>query len=286
MAIKFTNKLKLPKPLFQAIANDPYSGSGYTASMFAKPAQIIELEKRHDYTVDISDMIYPLVGNNTHYILERMGIKNALQEERLFAKVYGESISCQIDHYNSDCVLQDWKLTTRWIIVHGAKHEWIVQMNTQAFTLEANGFPVKKAEIIAIFRDWSKTQAAKNPLYPKRQVAVLPVELWSKEEQVGYLSKRIIYFKNASLQSDECLPECTPEERWDKPTVYAIMKKGRKSSVRNLFSLEHAQEYIDKNKLDVNIHSIQERLGESTRCEYYCNIKDFCHQYKRLKEAA
>ena len=37
-------------------------------------------------------------------------------------------------------------------------------------------------------------------------------------------------------------------------------------------------------KFDENIHSIQVRPGESTRCEYYCDVKDYCQQYKRMHE--
>jgi len=284
MAYKYANRLHLPAPLLQAIVNDPYSGSGYTASMFARPVQIIELEKRHEITVDISDMIYPLIGNNTHYILERMGIKNALQEERLFAKVGKERISGKIDHYTHDHVLQDWKITTRWVLIDGAKYEWVVQLNIDAFLLVRNNFPVRKIEVVAMFRDWSKTQAAKNPLYPKSQVAILPVELWPMERTRNYIEDRLTVFYAAQELSDRDLPVCTPEERWEKPTTYAVKKKGNKKAARVLASMGEAEEYIKDKELGDN-YLIEKRLGESTRCEYYCNVKNICHQYRRYSNS-
>lgn len=281
----YTNNQKLPDPFPAIIKNDPYSGSGFTASMLPQPIQIYELKRRYKdkVEVDIADMIYPLLGNNTHYILERMGIKNALQEERLFAVVNGEKVSGQIDYYSANRALQDWKVTTRYVLIDGVKPDWECQLNINAFLLEINKFKVDKIEVVCIFRDWSKIQSLKNPDYPKHQVAVLPVFKWSMAEREEYISMRIDYFKEAMGLPDSELPECSAEERWEKKPVYAVMKKGRKSAVRLLGSEEEAAEYIGDKNLDPKIHSIQFRQGESTRCEYYCDVKDFCNQYKKMK---
>ena len=169
-------------------------------------------------------------------------------------------------------------------MIDGAKPEWKAQLNIYAFLLEKTGFPVESARVCAMFRDWSKIQALKNPDYPKYQVAILPIVLWDLNETGAYIARRIDAHVKAENLPDDLLPECTPEERWEKPTIYAVKKKGRKSSVRNLTSLKHAQEYIEKNNLDTAIHSIEKRIGESTRCEYYCIVKDFCQQYKKMKE--
>jgi hypothetical protein len=283
--MKYTNTQNLLKPLVEAIKNDPYSGKGFTASMLPQPVQIYALKKMYDdkITIDVSDMLYPLLGNNTHYIVQRMGISNALQEERLYASVNGHEVSCQIDLY-MDRILQDFKVTTRWVLIDGAKDEWVKQQNINSFIVESNGFGVDKIEVVCIFRDWSKIQAIKNPDYPKYQVAVLPVEKWSLSEQMLYILERINLFKDAEKLPDTQLPECTSVERWEKPTIYAVMKKGRKSSVRNLTSRLQAEDFIIDKHLDTKTHSIEVRPGESMRCEYYCEVKDFCHQYKKMME--
>jgi len=285
--MKYTNKQGLPEALFLAIANDPYEkDSDFSASELPGPIQIWVLRKRYtnEITTDVSDLIYPLIGNNTHYILERMGIKNGLQEERLKFKMGNWVVSGKLDFYDSKKILWDYKVTTRWVLIDGVKPEWESQMNINAWLLRMNNFGVNGANVCAMFRDWSKIQAMKDPDYPKHQVVILPVKLWESQDVWEYVEDQIerrIYAKDLP---DIQLPECTPEERWEKPTIYAVMKKGRKSSVRNLFSFDNAQEYIENNQLDTNTHSIQIRLGESTRCEYYCDVKNFCQQYKRTKE--
>jgi len=285
--MKYTNKQGLPEALFLAIANDPYEkDSDFSASELPGPIQIWVLRKRYtnEITTDVSDLIYPLIGNNTHYILERMGIKNGLQEERLKFKMGNWVVSGKLDFYDSKKILWDYKVTTRWVLIDGVKPEWESQMNINAWLLRMNNFGVNGANVCAMFRDWSKIQAMKNPDYPKHQVAILPVKLWESQDVWEYVEDQITRRMSALNLSDENLPECTPEERWEKPTIYAVMKKGRKSSVRNLITFELAQEYIENNQLDTNIHSIQVRPGESTRCEYYCDVKNFCQQYKIMKE--
>ena len=79
----YQNTQNLPDALYQAIANDPYKkGGDFSASELPGPPQIRVLKQRYDKQIvqDVADLIYPLIGNNTHYILQRLGLKNALKE--------------------------------------------------------------------------------------------------------------------------------------------------------------------------------------------------------------
>jgi len=281
----YQNTQNLPDALYQAIANDPYKkGGDFSASELPGPPQIRVLKQRYDKQIvqDVADLIYPLIGNNTHYILQRMGVKNALQEEQLTYMVNGYKVSGRLDHYMNE-ILDDYKVTTRFVLIDGVKPEWEAQLNINAFLLKKNGFPVSAARICAIFRDWSKIQALKNPDYPKYQVAILPVKLWNLNETGAYIARRIVAHVEAENLADHILPECTSKERWEKLTTYAVKKEGRKTAVRVLNSEQEAEQYIENKKLN-DKHFIEKRLGESTRCEYYCIVKDFCQQYKKMKE--
>lgn len=285
--MKYTNTQKLPNALFQAIANDPYvKGGDFSASELPGPPQIRALRKRYndEMEVDVADLVYPLLGNNTHYILERAGVENSLTEEQFVSDIDGVKVSGRPDLFDADKVLWDYKITSRYVLIDGVKPEWEAQTNICAWLLETHGFEVKDIKICCIFRDWSKIQAMKNPDYPKYQVAVLPVTLWFRHDTEEYVRERITLHREAEDLDDHQLPECTPEERWDKPTIYAVMKKGRKSSLRNLNSFNAAQKFAEEKGLSMENHWIQERPGESTRCEYYCNCSKFCQQYKRMKE--
>jgi len=75
------------------------------------------------------------------------------------------------------------------------------------------------------------------------------------------------------------LPLCSDEEQWAKPTVYAVMKEGRKSALKLCSSEEEARTLLDEKGT-----YLQVRPGEKTRCESYCQVRDFCEQYQREKE--
>jgi hypothetical protein len=42
------------------------------------------------------------------------------------------------------------------------------------------------------------------------------------------------------------VPPCTPEERWGRPTRFAVMKQGQKRAVRVFDTREEAEAYVTK----------------------------------------
>jgi len=284
--MKYTNKTNLPDTLFKSLSNDPYYKIGdYSGSELPGPPQIRELRHRYNdkIEIDVFDLIYPLVGNNLHYILERSGVKNALVEEQLKATCGLWTVSGSPDFYDENKVLWDYKLTSRWVLIDGVKPDWEAQLNIYKWILKQNGFNVSAMKICCIFRDWSKIQAAKVPDYPKHQVAVLKVGYWSMGETETYILNRIAKHENCKNLPDSKLPECTPEERWEKPTKYAVMKKGNKKATKLFEDEMDAIKLVEKlwKPGPKDSYEIVKRPGESIRCEYYCDVKDFCQQYQR-----
>jgi len=83
-------------------------------------------------------------------------------------------------------------------------------------------------------------------------------------------------------------PPCTASERWEKQSTYAVMKKGRKSALRVLETEKDAFQWCADNGYLLEGNgvkpgfSIEFRQGESTRCEKYCSVRDFCRQYAEI----
>lgn len=284
--MKITNNQNLPVALYNALAKDTYRKVGdFSVTEIIGPPRIRILKKFHYHQLeeDCSEHIFRLFGSLIHELLNLADVKNALQEERLMATVCGKVLSGMPDLYDEYQTLWDFKVTSRWVATFGAKDEWERQLNIYDFLLYSNGFETKKANVCAIFRDWAKTQAARDRDYPQYQVKVFPIKLWKGVDQKAYIEERIKLHVDAAFRhqvSINDLPFCTPDERWEKPTKYAVMKKGRKSAVRVLDSMEDAEKYMEEKELSSKIHSIEIRPGESTRCEYYCIVKDFCDQYQ------
>ena len=80
--------------------------------------------------------------------------------------------------------------------------------------------------------------------------------------------------------ADDDIPICSEEERWASPTLYAVMKQGRKSAVKICSTAEEAQALIDT---DVEHLYLEVRPGVSRRCEDYCPVAQFCNWKERTQ---
>jgi hypothetical protein len=289
--MKITNLYNLPEPLVSVVENDPYTTEvdwDISTTTLLSPPRIAQLKKRNDNELveDVSENIYRLIGTNTHHILERVTTKHCIKEKRFSAYVNGWKVSGQIDLFElKSGILSDWKITSVWSVIHGIKPEHEAQLNINAYLMSKGKDPflkVEKLQVVNLIRDWSKHQIKKSSNYPQCQVSVQDVPMWPVEQAKEYVYHRVKMHQRAVETPSNELPECTPEERWERPTKYAVMKKGRKSALRVLDSHEDAEKYIEDNSLDKN-HSIDIREGESVRCESYCNVNFACNQYRKMK---
>ena len=286
--MKYTNKYNIPNEIIRSLENDSYSdgGADFSATGLLQPPQIRMLKKIYEpeITTDVSDRIWILLGQSVHNILERANESNteSLTEQRMFVDIDRYKISGQADTIAiEDKILKDYKVTSVWSVISALKDgkpEWEQQLNIYAYLYKQTfKQDISALNIIAIMRDWNKSGMLRNKDYPKCSVAVIPIPLWNEEEQLEFIRERIDKHTDAEVIWDALgeLPKCTPEERWAKPDTYAVMKKGRKSALRLLPTEEQAKEYIGDQDL-----SIEFRKGVSTRCEGYCEVSQFCNQYR------
>ena len=295
MRLTLTNKLGLPDVIVRAVRNDPYVGGGdISVTRLISPPYQAKLLREHGEIVDVSDRIWALVGQIGHGILERIPADvNVVREERLFMPILGWTVSGQFDLIEGG-VLTDFKFTTVWSA--DGKEEWEQQLNLLSLMLRRlhreggevrrNGeyvkvepgdarYHVERAQIIAIFRDWSKLKAKSDRDYPQSQVAVIPVELWPEEKQLEFATERV------RLHQQEDPPPCTPEERWARPEVFACMKRGRTVSTKNCASRAEAEQWIAAQQ-DVEKFRIEYRPGTFVRCESYCGVASVCPHWNNV----
>jgi hypothetical protein len=314
--MKITNKQLLPRLLVHAVTHDRYEpGHGdISVTTLISPAQqrVLRIEHETELEEDASMRVWSMLGSAVHYVIENAEAsmraagewdeKNII-EERFYWPMPpiddgpGKTLSAQIDLFEEG-ELNDFKLTSVWTIkdaIENGKFEWDAQLNIQRYLMEKNGIAVQKIWIIAIARDWNKSGAMRDPMgYPPR-VAKIEIPIWPPAKTEEYIMSRMVahFGKNT--------PQCTPKECWEKPTKYALMKKGRQSAVRLLDSEAALLEYaVTKNLAEKQLqiddsteiqlikdHYIDVRPGERTRCKEYCDVADFCEQYQdwRKEEA-
>lgn len=274
--------MNLPRSIVAAVTNDPYTKgkSNISVTALIQPPYQRQLREKVEVIEDVSDRIWSLLGQSVHNVLERAypeGSTDAVVEERLFTDVNGWIVSGQMDVLESN-VLNDFKVTSVWSAK--GKREWEEQLNLLAVLCarqydktKDQRYIVHSAQIIAIYRDWVQSKAEfDSGDYPKSQVGVIPVKLWSREEQEAFLLERV------KAHQDATPPVCTDEERWKTEDVYALMKDGRKSAVKlfdNIEDAEAAMTSAGKN------HSVVLRQGEYRRCKQYCNVAHECPEWQK-----
>lgn len=278
--MRLTNRLGLPDAIVQAVRNDSYSSGDADMSVttLLKPVRIVAMERsmEGELVEDAADRIWSLMGQVVHGILERADT-TGITERRLTMEVEGWKISGQMDRYQ-DGVLQDYKVVTGYKFKGGGvPEEYEAQINVYAELLRQNGHEVKRLEIVGILRDWSKLEARRDHEYPQQQVVVREVKLWEAEKVQAFVRDRVILHKQAQV----ALPECSPEERWARPGVYALMKVGQKKAVK-----------LYDNAADADAHAstaanllVVFRPGQNVRCSNYCSVAHVCTQFSALSAA-
>lgn len=276
MTRKLTNLAGLPQALVDAVANDSYTKGSADISItnLLKPPRMVELERQHedDITEDASDRIWSLLGQATHTILERAN-RTAIAERRLSIEIQGWKVSGGMDLYQEEIgTLIDYKVTSAWKVSKGEFDDWIHQLNMYAVMLRHHGHKVEKLQIVAILRDWSKMEAQRSPDYIQSQVCVIDIPVWDNNKALSYMTDRVILHQQARIT----LPRCSDTDKWSRPTMWAVMKKGQKRAVK-LHSTE--EEATNHAKWDTNL-SVEKRKGIDTRCQSYCSVAKFCSQFK------
>lgn len=217
-------------------------------------------------------------------------------EKRLFYTDLktGKTVSGQIDLVYPDEIITDYKMMSIWEGINGLKPEKIQQLNL--YNLLANfgtddameGLKVepRQLQIVSLYRDWSKNKAAQalqrgDTGYPQKQVRVWKVEKWSLPDAAKFLRERIeTHMRAEAIENDDDLPFCTDEERWQRPSKFAVMKKGRKSALRVLNSHNDAEDWMVTEQKG---EYIEERPGQAIRCENYCDAAPFCNQWQEIQ---
>jgi hypothetical protein len=272
--MNLTNLHGLPDAIFNAVKNDPYTGGGdiSVTKLIDAPQRRTLYKKHHSVVVeDVSDRIFSLLGQAVHTVLERAAT-SALVEKRLYADIGGWKLSGQFDRMHlADGVLQDYKVCSTYKSTGDIS--WEEQLNCLRWLAHKNGHDVNRLQIVAIFRDWKKSEAKRKEDYPQQPIATIDVNVWTLEETEAFIANRIGLHQKSEAGE---VVECSEEERWYSGTTYALMKDGGKRAKKVVPILAELGEIPPG-------HHVEERPGLNRRCEDYCELAPFCEQFKKLK---
>lgn len=282
--MKITNNANLPMP-FVRMAEDNYKSTArrYSITTLLKPTRSILLQRRHEDEIeqDCSDMVWALFGKAVHAVLENYGTGKAeFAEERLeYVLDNGYTVSGVIDLYDMQkAEVVDYKTASVWKAVYKDFDDWYKQGMGYAWLLRKNGFPCEKVTFYAILKDHSKRDAKTKADYPKSPVYKVEFDVTDNAivEIDEFIRAKIEELRKYEKMDDLHLPLCTEEERWNDGDKYAVMKKGRKTALRVLNTMEEAEKWKTNNGGDY----IETRRGVDKRCIDYCQCCKKCDYWQ------
>lgn len=274
------NVHNLPRSLVNAVervtGRYDNEGADLSVTQLADSPRVVQLLKRHGDKIeyDISELFYQFLGTVVHNMLEEFAPEDALVEERMHMDVGGVHLSGQIDLFE-DGVLTDYKLTGAMSVDKKKARDWKWQLNIYAYMLELQGHRVDKLQVMAMLRDWKVLQADRSKSYPQTAFLLVPIERIPTHELEAWLHERVRVHTDAASLSDDDLPECDRDAKWQWDDVWAVKKKGNKTAMRGGLhdSLAEARKFASEVSVKT---TIEHRPGRRLRCEKFCPVRRFC----------
>ena len=270
-------------------------GSDVSVTELIDSPRIVHLRNRHrDKLVsDNFDINIPsLVGQGLHrelqkYLKMQHNIDGNWLIERKMCSVFNNiRLAGKFDALWNLKHLYDIKYTGVFKYIKGDWESFEAQLNIYDYMLHMDGIEIEKLFLFVVFSDWKQGKVYKTG-YPKHRKEVIEVKKWSRVAQKDFIVSRLkAWEKNLNLK-DNKLTLCTPEERWAGNPVYKLFKAPvSKRSTKNFPTRARAENYKAKciaNSKDSSWDNsfIDKGFPQPwKRCEGWCDVKDFCNQYK------
>lgn len=283
-----TNKHNLPQSFVEMATEENKIEDGvYRVTSLLKGIRETMLFRRHHENVeqDAADMVWLLFGKATHHILEQQEEADTeLKEERVKAKVGDYTVSGQFDLYcGEEKKITDYKTASVWKVIYKDYSDWKQQLLIYSWIMKQIGFEVKKGEVVVLLKDHSKSKVKYDSNYPQLPVQVVTFNFTEKDfkEIESWLKAKFEEVAKAEKMTDDELPLCTLEERFNDGGKYAVMNGKNKRAVRVLDTQEEAERYMEATGKGTHI---EHRPGEDKKCHDYCSVNQFCNYYQGLME--
>jgi len=280
--MKVTNKLKLPEGLVKAVSTERHNQTGcISATTLIQGLKQTILMDRHwdELEDDVSDRLWAIWGTAVHSLLEQEG-ENEFTELDMSHTVGNLTITGRLDNYDmKKGIICDYKTASVYKVKFKDFSDWKKQGLIYAWLLSKNGFSVNKCRFIALLKDHSKTDAARDYQYPQNPVYVyeFPVNFMELLKTDVFIKQKVEEYEKYSSLNDDDIPLCSSEERWERPPKFAVMKNGLKRAVK-LFDEKEPANLLVSEKGEG--HFIEFRQGESIKCQSYCLCSSYCNFYR------
>lgn len=278
-----TNKFNLPQAYVDAVKEThPIIDKHYSVTGLLNPIRELILKRRHynEIEQDVSDMVWLLFGSAVHKIIEDAD-KTGYAEYKLEQEIINGYILTGIcDLYNEQTFsVEDHKTASVFKIVNQDFDDWKNQGLMYAWMFRKLGKYVSNLKFHALLKDWSVRDYRNrgDKFYPEHPIWTWYYEI-SEQDIINienYIKEKFNKIIEAEKLSDDDLPLCSMEERWNNGDKYRVIKTGVKKALKITNDKNEALLLAKEN--NANIETIK---GEDKKCKDYCLVCKFCKYWK------
>lgn len=291
-----TNKKNLPSQLQRALEREyTYQEKRYSVTSLLNPVRQTLLTRRHNYSIelDVSDGIWMLFGQGIHKAIQDVEYEDHEKvEQRLEAKFGEFTLSGIVDYINTEQLfILDWKTTSQWTYKlrntdNSSIDSYVTQLKLYSVLWFLNtGQWIQNGKLALLLKDY-KNNPYPQPGDPDGPVQILEFDLGDFSTMNQWVQDKFVGINNSELLPDDELPMCTPKERWNKGSKYAVMEKGVKRALKVYDNEDEAEQRVGDEFKNGRKCYVEERPGEDVRCLKYCSAAPFCsHWIANYKEA-
>ena len=250
-----------------------------------------QLTRRHSHEIEVDpkERYFVLLGSITHYLMEKFPDPGDVIEKR-FGRIFHlkKSNIKVLIHGAADVTnaelgyVKDYKFASTMSMSY-PKEAYIAQLNILRFLMpEEDRVRISQLKNIFIFRDW--TYRDKYSELPWKEV---DQPIWTEEQCVNYLRERITAHIPYRDIADDDLPLCSSEERWERKSGFAVFPYTKKNKLyEKSAGFAPTKEEADTLARMKNFEKFElvHKPGTSLKCAKFCDARDFCSQYNKIKE--
>jgi hypothetical protein len=280
--------------------NERYKKSGdYSVTDIISPPRVVHLKKRYGHLAKktLDGSIAAMLGTAIHEYFEKYlslwvdkhGYDGYTLEEQVQIERQGRRISGRYDIREGD-QLYDLKSIKVWkLIFDPSLNEYHEQQNLYRLLVKLDkDIEINGLNIVAIYKDWQEGNALRDRAYPQQQVIEYELTRWDYVATERFLDEKLAELIRCEELSDEDLPVCSRDERWERhqggETIHYGILKNRKAKratkVVRGGTLDDAL-IIARGMKGMTADSVIEiRYAMPKRCIRYCDINESCSFYK------
>jgi len=269
-------------------------GSDVSVTEIMNAPQQVHLRNRHRpkiISTNLGDDMAAISGTAVHRSLQHyLRIEGNVSgrwliERKMTSVIDGVRVAGKFDALRDLEHLYDIKTTRVWKYIFGGVKEFEQQLNLYDYMLFLDGYDIKTLTIMMYMWDWQAGKVWEKG-YPKERIMILPIPKWDRNVQKLYMESRVDAWKQAEHCTDSTLPECTFDERWAEKEVFKLYRLPSAQKASKVFNTmtgaKSYQSVCEANEPAKWSTSVIKTFRSKPwkRCESWCSVADFCHQYK------